>query len=203
MKKTIRHEIAVGLFILAAAAILGYTSLKITGIRVRDGFDAHFVFDHLSGLVEDAAVTCAGVEIGYVKDISLHEGKALITARIRNAAGLKRNIHAAIRMKSLLGEAYLDLTPGEGIAPPLTNGDTVTNTSTPPQIDQLISWAGRCAALLPPEDAARLFRLLSEDPGRLSRILRNSDILLQKGASLDAGTLETFIEHLNINVDLF
>ncbi|MEJ2744708.1 MAG: MlaD family protein [bacterium] len=203
MGKRYRYEITVGLFVVAAALILGYISLKISRIRVRDGIDVDIVLSHACGLVKDSPVAVAGVEVGYVKGLRLDAGKALITARIASAAGLRRDIKATVRSKSLLGEPYLELIPASRTTPLLVNGDTIFNTKTPVQIDQVFSWLGAVSEQIDPSEAGRFIEAFSEDPAAARRIVKNADELLEKLSRLDAQTLKEFIQQMKIKARLF
>jgi phospholipid/cholesterol/gamma-HCH transport system substrate-binding protein len=203
MEKRFRHEITVGLFVIAAALILGYISLKISRIRVRDGIDVNFAFSHACGLVKNAPVAVSGVEVGYIKDLRLDSGNALITARVASSAGLRRDLKATIRSKSLLGEPYLELIPAGRTAPLLHDGDTIVNTAAPVQIDQMVSWLGILSEQIEPAEAGRFLKALSQDPAAARRIIKNADELLEKLSTLDAGTLREFIQQLKIRARLF
>jgi phospholipid/cholesterol/gamma-HCH transport system substrate-binding protein len=203
MKKTVKYEITVGVFVILAAVILGFISLKISGVHVRDGINVNFVFEHACGLVKDSAVSMAGVEIGYVKAIKLKNDKALVTARIESSAKLRTNTSATIRTKGLLGEEYLEIIPGNGAAPLLKNGDTITDTWIPVQIDQTFAWAGSVLKEIDPMDAARIMKALSEDPDAVRRILQNSDTLLNKLVNMDKEEIKEFIDQVSIKARLF
>ncbi len=202
MEKRFRYEITVGLFVIAAALILGYISLKISRIRVRDGIDVDLVFSHACGLVKDAPVAVSGVEVGYIKDLRLDSGSALITARIASSAGLRRDLRATIRSKSLLGEPYLELIPAGRTAALLRNGDRIINTATPVQIDQMLSWLGAVSEQISPAEAAGFLRAIFQDPAAARRIMKNADELLQKLATLKADELKEFIQQLRIRARL-
>jgi phospholipid/cholesterol/gamma-HCH transport system substrate-binding protein len=202
MDKRFRYEITVGLFVIAAALILGYISLKISRIRVRDGIDVTFAFSHACGLVKDAPVAVSGVEVGYIKDLKLDSGNALITARVASSTGLRRDLTATIRSKSLLGEPYLELIPASRTAPLLQNGDRIVNTVTPVQIDQMISWLGAASEQMDPAEAGRFLKALSHDPAAARRIVKNADALLEKLAALKADELKEYIQQLKIRARL-
>jgi phospholipid/cholesterol/gamma-HCH transport system substrate-binding protein len=203
MGRRFRYEITVGLFVIAAALILGYISLKISRMRVRDGIDVNVVLSHACGLVKDAPVAVAGVEVGYVKDLRLDSGKASVTARIASSADLRRDIRATVRSKSLLGEPYLELVPASRTAPLLENGDTIVNTTTPVQIDRVFSWLGAVSEQIDPAEAGRFLKALSEDPAAARRIVKNADELLEKLSTLDAQTLREFIQQMKIKARLW
>jgi phospholipid/cholesterol/gamma-HCH transport system substrate-binding protein len=203
MRTRFRHEVSVGLFVVAAALLLGYISLKISRTRVRDGVDVAFIFPHACGLVKDSPVAVSGVEVGYVTGLRLREGKALVQARLSAAAGLRKDLRATIRSKSLLGEPYLELIPSGGSAPLLRNGDLVTATASPVQIDQMVSWIGRLLEQIEPRDAARFLNALSQDPEALRRIVTNADDLLGRLSATDAEALKKFVQELRIRARLF
>jgi len=203
MDRRFRYEISVGLFVIAAALILGYISLKISRVRVRDGIDIHLLFSHACSLVKDAPVAVAGVEVGHIKDLRVQSGKALITVRVSRSAELRRDCTATIRSKSLLGEQYLEMTPLNSSAPLLQNEDTITATTTPVQIDQMISWFGRIIEGVDPGHAAALLNALADDPNATRRIIKNADELLAKLSALDAPALKDFIQQMKIRARLF
>ena len=203
MDKRFKYEVTVGLFVIAAALILGYISLKISRIRVRDGIDINVALSHACGLVKDAPVAVSGVEVGYVKGLKLDSGKAIVAARIASSAGLRRDLKATVRSNSLLGEPYLELIPAGRTAPLLKNGDTVFNTTTPVQIDQVVSWLGAVSEQVDPTEAGRFIKALSEDPAATRRIVKNADELLAKLSTLDAASLKEFIQQLKIKARLW
>jgi phospholipid/cholesterol/gamma-HCH transport system substrate-binding protein len=203
MKRTVRYEITVGLFVIVAAVIFGYISLKISRLRVRDGIEVSFLFPHACGLVKDAPVAVSGVEVGYVESLRLESDKALVTARLSSSAGLRKNIRATVRSKSLLGEKYLEVIPTGENAPLLESGDLITNTTSPVQIDQVISWIGGLVEEIDSQKAAQLLGTLDRDPAALRRIIQNMDELLAKLASLDADQLKEFVEQLSVRARLF
>jgi len=81
---SISAEAKVGLFVLAALIILGYMSFRVGeyGFGLKKGYPVNVVFDNATGLEKDASVQIAGVEVGRVDNISLKDGKALVTLRM-------------------------------------------------------------------------------------------------------------------------
>ncbi len=204
MSRRFRHEISVGIFVVAAAAILGAMSLKISRARVRDGVDVSFLFTHACGLVKDSPVAAAGVEVGYVTGLALRDGKALVRARVSASAGLRNDISAVIRHKSLLGEPYLEIVPsGSSAAPPLRDGDLVTATAAPIQVDQVVARLGRLLERTDPEAVAGLLNALARDPEAAARLVGNADALARRLSALDAEALRKFVRELRIHARLF
>jgi phospholipid/cholesterol/gamma-HCH transport system substrate-binding protein len=203
MSRRFRHEISVGVFVVAAAAILGAMSLKISRARVRDGVDVSFLFTHACGLVKDSPVAAAGVEVGYVTGLALRDGKALVRARVSASAGLRNDISAVIRHKSLLGEPYLEIVPSGSSAPPLRDGDLVTATAAPIQVDQAVARLGRLLERTDPEAVAGLLNALARDPEAAARLVGNADALAGRLSALDAEALRKFVRELRIHARLF
>lgn len=82
-----------------------------------------------SGIYPGSNVTIAGVTVGTVRNVSLApDGEAMITAGLDPAfAPVHTDATAQIRPESLLGEMYVDLSPG-------TSGPTLPSGATLPQL---------------------------------------------------------------------
>jgi phospholipid/cholesterol/gamma-HCH transport system substrate-binding protein len=203
MASKARYEISVGVFVIVAACILGYISLKISWMRVRDGIEVSFLFPHACGLVEGGAVTVAGVEVGYIQCLELKDDKALVRTRLETAARLKNNITATIRSKSLLGEKYIEILPQSANAPLLRDGAFVTATERPVQIDEIIGWCGKCLDQIPPGEIALIVRTLAHDAPALHQLIQNLDALIVKISSLEPDQIRSFVNGLKIKARLF
>jgi phospholipid/cholesterol/gamma-HCH transport system substrate-binding protein len=80
------------------------------------GYQFEVAFPEASLLVEEADVRMAGVNIGKVKKRSLTDGgrRTLATIEVNSRfAPIPRDTHAVLRQKSLLGETYVELAPGD------------------------------------------------------------------------------------------
>ena len=70
MAKPGRNEIAVGVLLLAAMALLGWMALKVGALRrVTEEVHVSAHFADVTGLPEGAAVQVAGVPVGRVTDL--------------------------------------------------------------------------------------------------------------------------------------
>ena len=79
-------------------------------------------------LAEQSQVDISGIEVGRVKSIELgegdEEGSAIVTLNIEpEYAPVPKDTRAILRAKSLLGEAYIELTPGDKRDGLLEDGD--------------------------------------------------------------------------------
>jgi ABC-type transport system involved in resistance to organic solvents, periplasmic component len=99
-------------------------------------------FDEATTLAEQSDVRVSGVNVGKVQSIELApNGKqALATANIDDQyAPLPQSTRAILRTKTLLGETYIELTPGSHSGPQLADGGTLpeANVAQSVQLDEI------------------------------------------------------------------
>lgn len=99
-------------------------------------------FDEATQLAEQSDVRISGVNVGKVQSIALApNGKqALATVSIDDQyAPLPESTRAILRTKTLLGETYIELTPGSRSGPELADGGTVpeANVAQSVQLDEI------------------------------------------------------------------
>lgn len=134
---------AVGLFVilaLAATAFLGLRSTDMGGFHASNTYTVYGMFTDVSGLNKNAAVTSAGVQIGKVKAITLDP--TTMQARVDLEISSEYNnfgndSSAEVLTAGLLGEKYIGLTEGGGIAT-LEDGDQIAYTGSSMVIERLI-----------------------------------------------------------------
>ncbi len=99
-------------------------------------------FNEATQLAEQSDVRISGVNVGKVQSIALApNGKqALATVDIDNKyAPLPESTRAILRTKTLLGETYIELTPGSNDGPELADGGSVpeANIAESVQLDEI------------------------------------------------------------------
>jgi phospholipid/cholesterol/gamma-HCH transport system substrate-binding protein len=99
-------------------------------------------FNEATQLAEQSDVRISGVDIGKVQNIALAPNKkqALATVDIDDKyAPLPESTRAILRTKTLLGETYIELTPGSHDGPKLADGATVpeANVAESVQLDEI------------------------------------------------------------------
>jgi phospholipid/cholesterol/gamma-HCH transport system substrate-binding protein len=85
-------------------------------------------FTEASQLAEQSDVRISGVDVGKVENIELGPGGKEAVALLNiddKYAPLPRSTRAMLRTKTLLGETYVELTPGSKDEPPLPDGGTL------------------------------------------------------------------------------
>ena len=134
-------EIVVGIFIVIGLLCLAYISIKLGKVNLLGSkyYSVKAVFSSVKGLKKYTAVEIAGVEVGKVDDIELdtENYEAVITLLIRDDVELQEDAIASIRTKGLLGEKYVEITPGgsDELVPP---GGTIIETEPPIDLEKLI-----------------------------------------------------------------
>jgi virulence factor Mce-like protein len=107
-------------------------------------YEVKIPFNEATQLAEQSDVRISGVNVGKVQSIELApNGKqALATAAIDDRyAPLPESTRAMLRTKTLLGETYIELTPGSRKGPELEDGATLpeANVAESVQLDEIFS----------------------------------------------------------------
>ncbi len=133
-------ELIVGLFVLAGIACLAYLSIQTARTRWlgTEGLRLRAFFSTAGGLKEGAGVEIAGVRIGQVESLTLDEYRAKTVLRIREDIEIRKDAIARIKTKGLLGEKYIDLSPGASDTV-LQENDRIRDTQAPVDFEELIS----------------------------------------------------------------
>lgn len=105
-------------------------------------YEVKIPFNEATQLAEQSDVRISGVNVGKVQSIDLSpNGKqALATVAIDDQyAPLPTSTRAILRTKTLLGETYVELTPGSRHAPELADGATLpeANVAESVQLDEI------------------------------------------------------------------
>ena len=155
-------EFALGLFILGAAALLAYMSITIGKIQLGDTLKVQAVFRNASGVVKDAPVMLAGIEVGHVEKMEVVENDlALMRLIINPEVKVHNDARAEIRSKSLLGEKYINLIPGSTTAPLLQDGERIRDTMTPVDLDEVLNHLAPVLTKLDPDDVNTIVHTLA------------------------------------------
>ncbi len=113
-----------GLLLFVWVAFGGPTPLAASGYTLK------MPIDQVGQLAEQSQVKVSGVEIGRVSKVELADGgdskDAIVTMNIEpEFAPVPADTRAVLRAKTLLGEAYIELAPGNEADGMLEDGDTL------------------------------------------------------------------------------
>jgi len=131
-------------FALSCFAILLFLWIAFGGPTplAAKGYLVKIPFNEAAQLANQSDVRISGVSVGKVQRIELSpDGEhALATLELEDKYGpIPSNTKAILRQKTLLGETYVELTPGDPQAPKLNDGGTLPNAqvSKAVQLDEI------------------------------------------------------------------
>lgn len=141
---SVGRMVAMVLFTLSCVGILLFLWLAFGGsVPLRpESYRVTVVVPEATTLVEEADVRLAGVNIGKVKKRSLDKGgaRSRVELEIKPKYGpIPRDSKAILRQKTLLGEAYLELTPGNKRNGMLEDGSQLNaqNVESTTELDEI------------------------------------------------------------------
>jgi virulence factor Mce-like protein len=137
---SIGRLLAMVAFTLSCFGILVFLWLAFGGpIPLKpEGYRVHVQFNDAAQLAQEAEVRISGVRVGKVKKEELDDASGLTDAVIeieRRYAPLPRDTRAILRQKSLLGETYVELTPGTRSGPHLAEGARLPEGQVSPTVE--------------------------------------------------------------------
>jgi len=134
--------LGIGLFALLAAGVFFYF-LDLSGIDVipHSTYTLHASAPDVVQLADHADVLEAGVKVGSVTGLGLSGDTAELTLSLdRSYAPVYRDGQIQIREKTLLGENYVDLDPGDRSSGAIASGGTLPDEAPEAvQLDQILS----------------------------------------------------------------
>src|SRR5215208_7978033 len=120
-----------GLLLFLWLSFGGPVPLKPKGYRVQ------MQFPEATTLAQEADVRVAGVPVGKVRKVEVGDGtnRTVATVEIeRRYAPLRTDAHAVLRQKTLLGETYVELTPGTS-EKSIPEGGQLSNAQIKPTVE--------------------------------------------------------------------
>jgi phospholipid/cholesterol/gamma-HCH transport system substrate-binding protein len=138
--KKLDLELAVGIFLLAGIFSLGYLSVKLGKLEVwgRKGYEVHAVFSNSGGLKPGSGIVIAGVDVGQVKSIRLQDYQAQVVMNLPSDVKIQEDAIASIKTKGLIGEKYIEITPG-GSEKAIEPGGKIRETQPSVDLEELLS----------------------------------------------------------------
>jgi phospholipid/cholesterol/gamma-HCH transport system substrate-binding protein len=212
-----------GLLLFLWLAFGGPVPLKPKGYRF------HTSFAESGQLALEADVRISGVPVGKVKTITPDKrtGRADVEIQLQSRyAPLPSDAKAILRQKTLLGETYVELTPGRNSARPIAEGGMLPSSQVSDTVEldeilrafdpktraafqdwmqtqaQAISNRGRdlndALGNLAPfaEDTADIVSILNKQEGAVSRLIANTGVVFGALSERD-GQLRSLIENSN------
>ena len=147
---------------LVALAVVAVIALSACSIGQKGGITVSATFGDIGDLSNGAPVMMADITVGHVKSIELQGDRAKVELSIEEDAQVPVGVIARVRRTSLLGERIVDLLVPDSVASSTTllkDGDTITDTQSRPDLEDLVS-AG--TDVLAPIAASEIATLVDE-----------------------------------------
>jgi virulence factor Mce-like protein len=181
------------------------------------GYRFNTSFGEATQLAKEADVRISGVSVGKVKSISTEpNGRSKVVIQLQaRYAPIPKNSKAILRQKTLLGETYVELTPGDKSSGSIPEGGTLPASQVQPtvELDEIFrtfdaptrqafqTWiqssavaiAGRGADLndalgnLAPfaEDTTKILGILNSQSAAVRRLVRNTGVVFNALSARD------------------
>lgn len=135
-------EIVVGVFMVVGFVCFAWLSVRLGDIDLfgRSAYQVTASFGSVSGLKNGAIVEIAGVQVGKVTGISFDAGKyeALVTLMIDKGVILQEDSIASVRTAGIIGDRYIDISPGASDVE-ISDGGRIVETESAINLEELVS----------------------------------------------------------------
>ena len=128
---TPQQTVAITLFVLSCFAVLLYLWITFGGtspLRPK-GYQVQADFPEATLLAQTGDVRISGVPVGRVVKMEREGNRTRVTMQIKSRyAPIPSDTRAMLRLKTLFGETYVELTPGSKSVPKLADGGMLPNS---------------------------------------------------------------------------
>lgn len=140
--KRINIEVAVGLFVVVGFVCFAWMSVRLGDVSFfeKPSYQVKARFGSVSGLKPNSKVEISGVQVGKVVSIRLEPKlyEAVVELKIDQGVALQEDVIASIRTAGIIGDRYVNITPGglDGLIP---DGGEITETESAINLEDLLS----------------------------------------------------------------
>jgi phospholipid/cholesterol/gamma-HCH transport system substrate-binding protein len=133
-------DLAVGVFVILGILALGWLSIRLGKVELWGGENYTVMADFPSagGLKTGSTIEIAGVQVGRVTAIRLENYQARVVMSIEKAVKLTEDSIASIKTKGLIGEKFVQISPGGSDKIIKPNGK-ITEVEPPIDLEELLS----------------------------------------------------------------
>ena len=171
------NEVKVGIVVAIAIVILIFSAFivkegELRGFRTRE-YTVKVIFDFVGGLKETAPVRLAGVKVGQVEKIRFIQEpltKVEATISLKEAIQLRENAQFSITTVGLLGEKYIEITPGSLDTPVIKPGATLIGKDAV-DISKVFSSAGGAM-----QDLGGIISSVREGEGTVGKLVTDEEL---------------------------
>ena len=202
-KRTAGDAVRLVIFIVVTTLATGLLAVTIGNLTFGESKEYRAVFSDVTGVVNGDDIRIAGVKVGSVGEIEIHQkNKAIVTFDVDSETQLTASTFAAIRYRNLVGQRYIALTQGVGSPSLLGEGGTIPLDRTAPALDLTVLFNGfkPLFEALSPDDLNQLsyeiITVFQGEGGTLESLLAHTASVTSTLASRDK-IIGALIENLN------
>lgn len=132
-------ETLMGAVVLGTAGVFLAFAYEGSQMKVADGYTVSGRFSNASGIALGSDVRIGGIKVGVVSDLALDpkDYEAVVSMTIARTAQIPKDSSAAIVSSGLLGDKYIQITPG-GEDAMLAAGGKIEFTQSSVNLEELI-----------------------------------------------------------------
>ncbi|MGH9244563.1 MAG: MCE family protein [Acidimicrobiales bacterium] len=188
-------------FVLISVGLTVWIATQIMKTSFDPRYQLRATFDDVTGLFVDDVVKLSGVPVGKVTGIRVVDGRAEVDLVVDQTVDLPDDSVIAVRWRNLIGQRFVQLTPGESTEM-LENGDRVERTKSVIDLGGLVNSLGGLAGSIDPQQLNELLVALSEavsgNEANLSGLLADLDAVLATLAQRDETIGQLVIDYETI-----
>jgi phospholipid/cholesterol/gamma-HCH transport system substrate-binding protein len=168
MPRIFTDEVKTGFVVVLCVVILiGLTIMAGNFKLFEETYSLDIIFSNVSGIEKDAPVRLSGFEVGKVSDVKLvyrEQGDTVIrvSLELNKDTKIRQGSKASVTTLGLMGEKYIELTPGDKGAPFLEDNATLQGKD-PVDIEAVI------------DEATSTMQVAREAMGNISSLVENLD----------------------------
>jgi phospholipid/cholesterol/gamma-HCH transport system substrate-binding protein len=110
--RVLSRAVTVALILIVGGGAIWLFASRVARPTVGQGFRTFAMFRDGSGLPVGSQVVIAGVQVGEIDGLSIQDGLARVSMRLRDDVVIWDDAYAAKRASSLLGDSYIEILPG-------------------------------------------------------------------------------------------
>lgn len=186
----------VGIFFIVGMVILGLITFRVEQIgrffKKRDAYKAYF--QSSKGLKRGSKVSLSGMNIGEVRNVTVEEGKILVTMAIDRNIPIREGSIATIVPDFLFGKSYVDITLVPPDRPVLPPGSVISSVDVPGFSDMLVRFDEAMSSIevltQTLESARTILARLEKGEGAMGKLFTDEEIFDElKGAIASANDI--------------
>lgn len=182
--KPLSFEIKVGIFVFIGILIMFIIVFSIGEFYIlKPVYRIKALFGFANGIAIGAPVRLAGVNIGEIEDIrvyydeTLQRTKVLLLAKLKKEAKIEKNAVCKINTLGLLGEKYLEISPGTSDAGFLKGEEAIIGYDPVPmeEVTKTMKELSETAKAIT-ESADAILKRLEKGEGTIGKLLVEEEI---------------------------